>query len=37
MERRSRAQAFEVFVYLERKILDFKGELENEFVSSEGV
>uniref|UniRef100_A0A7N2MLY1 Uncharacterized protein n=1 Tax=Quercus lobata TaxID=97700 RepID=A0A7N2MLY1_QUELO len=30
-------KAFEVFVYLERKISDFKGELEDEFVSSGGV
>ena len=32
-----RAQTFKVFVYLERKILDFKGELKDEFVSSGGV
>ena len=31
------AQEFEVFVYLERKILDFKYELEDEYVSSGGV
>ena len=31
------AQAFKVFVYLERKISDFKDELEDEFVSSGGV
>ena len=31
------AQAFEAFVYLEQKILDFKNELEDEFVSSGGV
>ena len=30
-------QAFEVFVYLELKILDFKDELEEDFVSSGGV
>jgi len=30
-------QAFEVFVYLELKILDFKDELEDKFVSSGGV
>ena len=30
-------KAFEVFVYLERKISDFKDELENEFVSRGGV
>ena len=30
-------QAFEVFVYLEWKILDFKDELEDEFVLSGGV
>ena len=30
-------KAFEVFVYLERKILDFKDELEDEFVSRGGV
>ena len=31
------AQAFEVFVYLEGKISNFKDELEDEFVSSGGV
>ena len=30
-------QASEVFVYLERKISDFKDELEDEFDSSGGV
>ena len=30
-------QAIKVFVYLERKILDFKDELEDEFISSGGV
>ena len=30
-------EAFEVFVYLERKISNFKDGLEDEFVSSEGV
>ena len=30
-------KAFEVFVYLEWKISDFKDELEDEFVSSGGV
>ena len=29
-----RAQAFEVFVYLQRKISNFKDELKDEFVSS---
>ena len=30
-------KAFKVFVYLERKISNFKDELEDEFVSSGGV
>ena len=30
-------QAFEGFVYLERKISDFKDEFEDEFVSRGGV
>ena len=30
-------QAFEVFVYLDRKISNFKDELKDEFVSSGGV
>ena len=30
-------KAFEVFVYLEQKISDFKDKLENEFVSRGGV
>ena len=32
-----RAQAFEVLIYLEWKILDFKDELDGEFVSNEVV
>ena len=31
------AHEFEVFVYLEQKILDFKDELDDEFVSSGGI
>ena len=30
-------KAFEIFVYLERKISDFKDEFEDEFVLSGGV
>ena len=30
-------KSFNVFVYLERKILDFNYQLEDEFFSSEGV